>query len=93
MVGFLAVLPLAACSSGDIELQLGQCANPDLVVSGQTWETDDTIPDSWRNLDSVSGTFKVSSDEGSGTFVGPSGMSLAYRPVTETFRDHPCFLP
>ena len=85
-------LLLAGCGGIEVELRIAECSNPDLLIEEQLWQTEETIPVSWRGRQSVSGTFKIAADGQTGIFVGPDGVSMTYRIVTATFRAHPCFL-
>ena len=85
-------LLLASCGGIEVELRIAECSNPDLLIEEQLWETEETIPDSWRGRQSVSGTFRIAADGQTGTFVGPDGVSMTYRIDTETLRAHPCYL-
>lgn len=80
-----------ACGGDQVELVIS-CGNPDLVYQEDIWETMDVIPNEWRSLDTVNGTFSVESDGQHGTFTGPEGVTLAYQLVTDEFRSHPCLL-
>lgn len=93
VVGVALVAAITACSETQVELTFDEvCSNPDLVVDGQLWETEDTIPDTWRSKESVTGSFRLEEDGQSGVFRGPDGGVLKYRLVTEEFRSHPCRL-
>lgn len=87
------VIALAGCgAASDATIEIGGCANPDLVFDGRTWETRESIPDEWRSRSMVSGSFEVSADGMGGVFEGPDGATMAYTLVTEEFRRLSCHL-
>lgn len=93
LAGVVLAIAVTACAGSDsVEMEIGPCGNPDIVFDGHTWQTYETIPDQWRTLSTVEGTFNVGADGTTGTFEGPHGTSMSYELVTDEFRAHPCRL-
>lgn len=93
LLSLLLVTVVTACGAANtVEVTIGGCGNPDIVFDSHTWETHESIPDDWRSLSTVSGSFKVDADAVAGVVEGPGGVTMAYELVTEEFRSHPCRL-
>ncbi len=84
---------VGACGGTEVELRVdGPCSNPDIEVDGRLWETDDTIPDTWRGRLSVTGSFRIAPGGEEAVFESPDGGVLEYRRVIDEFRAHDCRL-
>jgi hypothetical protein len=93
LLSLVLVTVFAACGAANtVEMKIGECGNPDIIFDSHTWETHESIPDEWRSLSAVNGSFKVGADGATGVFQGPDGVTMTYELVTEEFRSHPCRL-
>lgn len=77
----------------DLVVTLNVCANPEIILDGVIWETNDRIPEDWSEAE-VPGVFQTNGGDRA-RFTSTDGeLSLRYRAVTSNggFSERDCFL-
>ena len=87
----VGVLQLSRSESRPVEVQVGplRCANPEIVVDGELWQTADVLPDVFKRGEQFEATLFVS---GSSATLEGAGFELRYERNDSNFAGSRCAL-
>ncbi len=96
-LALLLAVPLG-CSGGERAafVEVGPCSNPNLVLDGEVWLTQDRVPESavgsaGAELIRIDGTVTDAADPDALVFRADEGFYLEYR-RPHGFEPHPCLI-
>ena len=87
----VGVLQLSRSESRPVEVQVGplRCANPEIVLNGELWQTVDVLPDVFERGERFAATLHVS---GSSATLEGAGFELRYERNDSNFAGSRCAL-